>query len=189
MKSRNYRAPNGEGHTDEHSGINWVGVSLTELEQTSPETADMVRRIVISVEQFTSFRSFTWCPLGSLHRRLRIYDSGMAFQKAVEYLKENEAATVSEYSNPQSDFLTKGISLILDAPICRGILELRDAFIRLLLALYERNVPISDVTVQQIDPNGNWDLAFWFSMMETENILTLCRGGQGSIVSSAPTIP
>ena len=32
---------------------------------------EMVRRVIVSVEQFTSFRGFAWCPLGSLHRRLR----------------------------------------------------------------------------------------------------------------------
>ncbi len=75
-------------------------------------------------------------------------------------------------------------------PSVADILELRDAFIRLLLALYERNVPISDVTVQQIDPNGNWDLAFWFSMMETENILNVVpgRAGQYSLFRTHHTV-
>jgi hypothetical protein len=182
--------PMQEGDEEEEEGPNWSGVSLDELQQLSPETADMVRRIVVSVEQFTSFRNFTWCPLGSLHRRLRVFDTGMAFQKAVEYLKENGAAEVSEYSNPQSDFQTKGISINLEAPVCRGILDQRDTFVRMLLSLYERNIPISDSTVSQLDPNTNWDMAFWFSMMETENILNAVPGrvGQYSLFRTHHTV-
>jgi hypothetical protein len=180
------------GHHDgeEQEGPNWAGISLTELDQVNKETADMVRRIVVSVEQFTSFRNFTWCPLGSLHRRLRVFDTGMAFQKAVEYLKDNDAGVVSEYSNPQSDFQTKGISLNLDAEIARGILDQRDQFIRLLLYLYERNIPISDATVRQLDPNTPWDMDFWFSMMETENVLNAVPGrvGQYSLFRTHHTV-
>ncbi|MEO8607772.1 MAG: NYN domain-containing protein [Chloroflexota bacterium] len=175
---------------EEQEGPNWAGISLEELDTLNKETADMVRRIVVSVEQFTSFRNFTWCPLGSLHRRLRVFDTGMAFQKAVEYLKDNDAGVVSEYSNPQSDFQTKGISLSLDAEISRGILDHRDQFIRLLLYLYERNIPISDSTVRQLDPNTNWDMDFWFSMMETENVLNAVPGrvGQYSLFRTHHTV-
>lgn len=169
---------------------NWAGVTMAELEQTSLETADMVRRVVVSVEQFTSFRNFTWCPLGSLHRRLRVFDTGMAFQRSVEYLKENDAAIVSEYSNPQSDFMTKGISLTVTAPISQAILTQRDTFVRLLLMLYERNVPVSEQTVKQIDPTTNWNLDFWFSIMETENVLNPVPGrlGQYSLFRTHHTV-
>jgi hypothetical protein len=175
---------------EEQEGPNWAGISLEELDTLNKETADMVRRIVVSVEQFTSFRNFTWCPLGSLHRRLRIFDTGMAFQKAVEYLKDNDAGVVSEYSNPQSDFQTKGISLSLDAETSRGILDKRDQFIRLLLHLYERNIPISDSTVRQLDPSTDWDMDFWFSMMETENVLNAVPGrvGQYSLFRTHHTV-
>jgi hypothetical protein len=150
----------------------------------------MVRRIVVSVEQFTSFRNFSWCPLGSLHRRLRLYDTGMAFQRAVEYMKENEAAVVSEYPNPQSDFLTKGITLNTDADISRSILEQRDIFIRLLLILYERNVLISEQSLRALDPKGQWDMDFWFSVMETENVLNAVPGrpGQYSLFRTHHTV-
>jgi len=180
--------PSGQG--EEQEGPNWAGISLTELEQVNKETADMVRRIVVSVEQFTSFRNFTWCPLGSLHRRLCVFDTGMAFQKAVEYLKENDAAEVSEYSNPQSDFQTKGISLNLGAEVCQGILDQRDQFIRMLLQLYERNVPITETSMQQLEPGGNWDMPFWFSMMETENVLNAVpgRSGQYSLFRTHHTV-
>ena len=89
-----------DGEIEPQEGPNWAGISLTELDQINKDTADMVRRIVVSVEQFTSFRSFTWCPLGSLHRRLRVFDTGMSFQKGVEYLKENDAAEVSRVFQP-----------------------------------------------------------------------------------------
>jgi hypothetical protein len=169
---------------------NWAGVSLEELDQSSRETSDMVRRIIVSVEQFTSFRNFSWCPLGSLHRRLRVFDTGMAFQRAVEYLKDNDAAEVSEYSNPQSDFMTKGISLNLEADIVRGVLDDRDAFIRLLLLLYERNVLISEQSIRSIDSKTNWEMDFWFSVMETENVLNAVPGrpGQYSLFRTHHTV-
>jgi hypothetical protein len=169
---------------------NWAGMSLAELEQTSQETADMVRRIIVSVDQFTSFRSFTWCPLGSLHRRLRMFDTGVAFQRAVEYLKAHEAAIISEHQNPQSEFMTKGISLNPQAEVCRVVLSQRDQFVRLLLQLYERNLVISEQNLRQVDPNTPWNLEFWFSLMETENILNAVPGrvGQYSLFRTHHTV-
>lgn len=169
---------------------NWAGIPLTELERLDRDTANMVRRIVVSVEQFTSFRSFTWCPLGSLHRRLRPFDTGMAFQRAVEYLLENSAAEVGEYPNPQSEFFTKGISLDLSREVCRMILAERDDFIVLLLNLYEHNMLISEQTIRSYDPNGNWNLDLWFSIMEIENILNPVPGrpGQYSLFRTHHTV-
>jgi hypothetical protein len=150
----------------------------------------MVRRIVVSVEQFTSFRNFTWCPLGSLHRRLRPFDTGMSFQRAVEYLMENGAAEVGEYPNPQSDFFTKGISLGLSHEISQNIIIERNAFIVLLLNLYERNMLISEQTIKAFDPSGNWDLELWFSIMEIENVLNPVPGrpGQYSLFRTHHTV-
>src|SRR5690606_30572396 len=169
---------------------NWSGISLPELERMEPETADMVRRVIVSVEQFTSFRGFTWCPLGSLHKRLRSFDRGMSFQRSVEYLIENGAAEVNEYPNPQSEFFTKGISLELESEMTRSILTERDAFIRLLLQLYERNMIISEQGIRAIDPTTNWDLALWFSIMETENVLNPVpgRSGQYSLFRTHHTV-
>jgi len=172
-------APEADAPSTEEIDRSWAGMSLRELEQVEPQTADMVRRVVVSVEQFTSFRGFTWCPLGSLHKRLRNYDHGMAFQQAVEYLMENGAGEVKEYPNPQSDFFTKGISLNLDSSICQGILNERDFFIRLLLSLYERNLLISEQSVRSADPDRRWDMDMWFSIMETENVLNPVPGRQG----------
>ena len=150
----------------------------------------MVRRIVVSIEQFTSFRNFAWCPLGSLHRRLRTFDTGMAFQRAVEYLLENETVIIDEYSNPQSEYFTKGISLSVDNPISQTILHERDQFVRLLLTLYERNMLISEQSIQMIDPDTNWDIPLWFSIMETENILNSLPGrvGQYSLFRTHHTV-
>jgi hypothetical protein len=168
----------------------WAGISMAELERLDPDTASMAQRIIISVEQFTSFRNFSWCPLGSLHKRLRAFDSGMSFQRAVEYLKENEAAYVKEYPNPQSDFMTKGISLNLESPICQAVLEARDIFVRLLLALYERNALISEQSIKSLDPRGQWNPDFWFSAMETENVLNGVPGrpGQYSLFRTHHTV-
>jgi hypothetical protein len=169
---------------------NWAGVSLEELEQLEPETADMTRRIVVSVEQFTSFRGFTWCPLGSLHRRLLAFDGGMTFQRAVEYLVENDAGEVNEYPNPQSDFFTKGISLRLGNDICRMVLVQRDQFIRMMLSLYERNMLISEQNLRTVDPSTRWDFELWFSIMEAENVLNVVPGrpGQYSLFRTHHTV-
>ncbi len=170
---------------------NWEGVTLEMLEESEPETAAMCRRIVVSVEQFTSFRGFTWCPLGSLHRRLLVFDSGMVFQRAVEYLLANEAAEINEYANPQSEFLTKGISLRLSSPICQAILRERNAFVRLLLALYERNAIISEHNILTLlKPSQAWDYDFWFSLMESENVLNGVPGrpGQYSLFRTHHTV-
>ncbi|MCS7070581.1 MAG: hypothetical protein NZM00_03690, partial [Anaerolinea sp.] len=169
---------------------NWKGISLDELERMEPETADMIRRVIVSVEQFTSFRGFTWCPLGSLHRRLRSFDRGMSFQRSVEFLVENGAAAVREYPNPQSEFMTKGISLNLESPICQEILTTRDRFVRLLLTLYERNMVISENSIRMIDGGEPWDYALWFSIMQTENVLNEIPGrpGQYSLFRTHHTV-
>jgi hypothetical protein len=179
-----------EDRVEEIESLDWEGMSLQALERTEPDTAEMARRIVVSVEQFTSFRGFSWCPLGSLHKRLLPHDSGVGFQRAVEYLVANDAASVSEYPNPQSDFFTKGISLNLASPICRQILNERDMFIRLLLTLYERNLVISDQSVRQLDTAREWDLGLWFSIMESENVLNTVPGrpGQYSLFRTHHTV-
>ncbi len=168
----------------------WVGVTISDLEHIDPQTAEMVRRVIVSVEQFTSFRGFTWCPLGSLHKRLRPFDHVTSFQRAVEFLQENLAAEVKEYPNPQSDFFTKGISLNMDAEIVRQVIAERDAFIRLLLQLYERNMIISEQTLRLIDPTAQWDFPLWFSIMETENVLNPVpgRSGQYSLFRTHHTV-
>ena len=168
----------------------WAGISLAQLGQLEPETANMVQRIVVSVEQFTSFRGFTWCPLGSLHKRLLAFDPGTAFQRAVEYLAANGAADVNEYPNPQSDFYTKGISLILSDPITQGILDNRDVFIQQLLLLYENNVVISEANLHQLEWEQALDLDLWFSIMEAENVLNAVPGrpGQFSLFRTHHTV-
>ncbi len=168
----------------------WVLVSLDALKEKEPETAKMVYRIIVSVEQFTSFRGFAWCPLGSLHRRLKDYDSGMSFQRAVEYLVENGAAAVDEYDNPQSDYKTKGISIKESNGLSRQILEMRDTFIKLLLDLYERNILISEQNVRTVQNDDSWDLPLWFSIMETENVLNPipARSGQFSLFRTHHTV-
>lgn len=176
--------------TEEENESNWEGISLEELERIDGVTADMVRRVIVSVEQFTSFRGFTWCPLGSLHKRLRAFDQSMTFQQSVEYLMANGSGDVQEYPNPQSDFFTKGISLRLNSQICRQVLTERDTFIRLLLSLYERNLLVSEQSVRMADPNTNWDLPLWFSIMETENVLNPVpgRSGQYSLFRTHHTV-
>ncbi|MBE2185076.1 MAG: NYN domain-containing protein [Anaerolineae bacterium] len=155
---------------------NWQGISMDEMERMEPETADMVARVIVSVEQFTSFRGYVWCPLGSLHKRLSAHDRGMSFQRSVEYLVENGAATISEYSNPQSEFQTKGISLITQSDICRNIISERNAFVRTLLTMYEHNTIISEQGFASLNMDRKFDVSLWFSIMETENILNPIPG-------------
>ncbi len=168
----------------------WEGVLLSDLEVSEPDTAAMVRRIIISVEQFTSFRGYSWCPLGSLHRRLRDHDQGMAFQRAVEYLMENHAALVQEYANPQSEFMTKGISLDVTTPVVASVLADRNTFVLLLLALYERNIVISEENLAAALNDERWNIPLWISIMETENVLNPVPGrtGQYSLFRTHHTV-
>jgi hypothetical protein len=159
--------------------VDWASISVHKLQEMEPDTANMVVRVVVSIEQFTSFRDFEWCPLGSLHRRLRAFDTGMSFQRAVEYLSAHQAALVQEYSNPQSDYQTKGISINTNNIMVQKIIEQRNAFICVLLALYDRNLLISEQSVHSIDPQSHWNLDLWFSIMETENVLNVLPGRTG----------
>ncbi|MDE2635906.1 MAG: hypothetical protein OXI30_06040, partial [Chloroflexota bacterium] len=151
------------------------GVPPHTLYKTDAEVARMVTRIVVSVQQFTSFRNFAWCPLGSLHRRLREFDSGVIFQHAVEYLLVNGMVTVNEYPNPRSDYNTKGIELDEKGPFVAVILAERDEFIRVLLEMYRANVTISQASIEQ-RLKGEWDLALWISIMKVENVLNALPG-------------
>jgi hypothetical protein len=86
--------------------------------------------------------------------------------------------------------MTKGISLNLQSPISQAILVQRDQFVRLLLQLYERNLVVSEQNIRTIDPNTTWPLDFWFSLMETENILNAVPGrvGQYSLFRTHHTV-
>ncbi|MCA9913504.1 MAG: hypothetical protein KC496_09150, partial [Anaerolineae bacterium] len=167
----------------------WEGLTPDQLAEVDEDARDMTVRIIVSVEQFTSFRNFAWCPLGSLHKRLRMFDPGMSFQRAVEYLEANNVVAVKEYENPQSEYMTKGISIIKRKKYTRQILMQRDTFIRLLLQLYEANSPITPAHIQELI-EGDWDLDLWISIMETENVLNPLpgRSGQYSLFRTHHTV-
>jgi hypothetical protein len=141
------------------------------LGSSQSDIEDMNRRVIVSVEQFTSFRGFAWCPLGSLHRRLRPFDPGTTFQQAVEELVEVGSVRIEEYENPQSDYRTKGISLVTDSPQVQEVLEQRDNFIRVLLDLYEQRQPISHTTIHNYVTISDEELNLWISIMQSENVL------------------
>jgi hypothetical protein len=168
----------------------WVGVSIEELEKLEPTTADMVRRIIVSVEQFTSFRNFAWCPLGSLHRRLKEFDNGISFQRGVEYLVANDAAEVNEYPNPQSTYNTKGISLNTGHETVINVLSERDMFINMLLMLYKKDMLISKASLETEFAGLVLNLDLWLSIMETENVLNALpsRAGQYSLFRTHHTV-
>ncbi len=153
----------------------WLGVPPHMLYNTEPEVAHMVMRIAVSVQQFTSFRNFAWCPLGSLHRRLREFDSGVVFQHAVEYLLINEMVSVNEYPNPRSDYNTKGIELNPHSAFVAILLAERDEFVRILLEMYKDNTTISEANIKpRLDES--WDVALWISIMKIENVLNPLPG-------------
>lgn len=160
------------------SSLDWRGMSPQRLSEIDEHAADMTVRVIVSVEQFTSFRNFAWCPLGSLHKRLRMFDPGMSFQRAVEYLEANGVVEVSEHENPQSDYRTKGISLYRHSPYAQAVLNTRDEFIRMLLNLYEQNLPITPDYVNQ-ESEQQWNLDLWISIMETENVINPLPGRSG----------
>ena len=154
---------------------NWQGVPPHQLFETDAEVARMVTRIVVSVQQFTSFRNFAWCPLGSLHRRLREFDSGVIFQQAVEYLLVNSMVTVNEYPNPRSDYNTKGIELDENNPYVAVLLAERDEFVQVLLQMYRNNTSITRASIERHLPDG-WDVPLWISTMRVENVLNPLPG-------------
>ena len=158
--------------------VDWSDFELQSLEQMEPETAAMVRRIIVSVEQFTSFRRFLWCPLGSLHKRLLEHDSGMNFQRAIDYLVASDAILLNDYPNPRSNFLTKGISLQVGNAVCREVLAQRDQMVAALLKLYEGGTTITE---QALEP-GTKGLAsgLWLSILVSENILNHIPGRPGA---------
>ncbi|MCY3779245.1 MAG: NYN domain-containing protein [Chloroflexi bacterium] len=159
----------------EDAAQSWQGIPPHKLGEIEPEIACMVIRIVVSVQQFTSFRNFAWCPLGSLHRRLREFDSGVIFQHAVEYLLINDMVAVNEYVNPRSDHNTKGIELDENHPYVAALLAERDEFIRVLLEMYHNNVTITEPSLGQ-HLTGEWDLPLWISTMRIENVLNPLPG-------------
>ena len=159
----------------EAAALNWKGVPPHQLVETDVEVARMVTRIVVSVQQFTSFRNFAWCPLGSLHRRLREFDSGVIFQQAVEYLLVNSMVTVNEYPNPRSDYNTKGIELDENNPFVAIVLAERDEFVRVLLEMYNSNTTITQSSIEQHLHDG-WDVPLWISTMRIENVLNPLPG-------------
>jgi hypothetical protein len=169
---------------------NWEGVTPIEFALKDKNAFEMAIRVIVSVEQFTSFRKFAWCPLGSLHRRLRPYDTNMAFQRAVEYLHANQIVNVQEYPNPQSNYNTKGISVVMTSEYACDILAQRDNFIRVLIRLYEKNMSISVQRLHEEEPERAWDVNLWISIMETENVLNALpgRAGQYSLFRTHHTV-
>ncbi len=153
--------------------------SSTQIVKRDLETEEMMKRIVVSVDQFTSYRNFTWCPLGSLHRRLRPFDSGVTFQRAVEWLQELGAVKIAEYDNPESPYKTKGISVVAESSTAQEILRQRNAFIQALLRLYEQRIPINAANVARETGLSNPELALWLSIMESENVLNPVHGKAG----------
>lgn len=153
---------------------------VTPLEQPEPISNQMIEemmcRVIVSVEQFTSFRGFEWCPLGSLHRRLRPFDPGMGFQQSVEVLMEEGSIRIEEYQNPQSDFTTKGISLVLDAPRVVRLLTQRDEFVKELLNLYHEGSPITEEAIQRVTGVEPPWLDVWMSIMRLENVINPVPG-------------
>jgi hypothetical protein len=143
---------------------------------TREDVEQMIRRVIVSVEQFTSFRGFAWCPLGSLHRRLRPFDPSTTFQQAVEELVERGAVEINEYENPQSAFTTKGISLVEQSPIVQHVLDERNTFVRALLDLYERRLPLSRAAIRDHTDFADHELDLWLSLMQSENVLKAVPG-------------
>jgi hypothetical protein len=168
--------PNNNGREPSYDDLDFSGGVHSPRDH---ETDQMMKRIVVSVDQFTSYRGFTWCPLGSLHRRLRAYDSGVVFQRSVEWLLELKAVVVDAYENPQSSFRTKGISLLRDSDLAREILTERDDFIRSLLNLYEQRLPINFMTLSAETNLTDSALELWLSIMQAENVLNPVPGKPG----------
>ena len=168
-------AESADDRAPEDAAGEWLDVPPHKMYEIEPEVARMVARIVVSVQQFTSFRNFAWCPLGSLHRRLREFDSGIVFQHAVEYLLINQMVEIKEYENPRSEYNTKGIELNHESAFVAALLAERDEFVRVLLDMYKSNATISEANIKsRLDEQ--WDARLWVSIMTVENILNPLPG-------------
>jgi NYN domain len=165
------------------------GTGMPSYDDLDPDTEDpgprntdinaMLKRVIVSVDQFTSYRGFTWCPLGSLHRRLRAYDSGVTFQRAVEWLIELGTVRVDEYENPQSAYKTKGISLVQSSNMVHEVLLERDNFVTALLSLYETHQPINFSVLSKEMNMTEQAITLWLTIMQAENILSPVQGKPG----------
>ncbi len=175
---------------EEVDDVSESGVGFLYSKVDDAQLGVMEKRIVVSIEQFTSFRGFLWCPLGSLHRRLRPHDPGMVFQQAIENLLEQGTVDVLEYDNPQSEFKTKGISLVHNSAIAQHIVQERNRFVRTLLALYDRHEAISRLTVGAETGMDPEELDLWLSIMQDENVLNQVpgRSGQYSLFRTHHTV-
>ncbi|HLA42496.1 MAG TPA: hypothetical protein VJZ27_03615, partial [Aggregatilineales bacterium] len=156
-------------------------LNITTHEEPVSQSAieNMAYRVIVSVEQFTSFRKFVWCPLGSLHKRLRPFDDSTAFQQAVEMLESENAVLISEYSNPQSNFLTKGVSLLSDSPLVKKVISERNRFIQVLLKLYEQRQLITSASIEGMTGLSEHEMDLWISIMQLENVLNTVPGQPG----------
>jgi hypothetical protein len=154
------------------------------------EILEMSYRIIVSVEQFTSFRKFIWCPLGSLHKRLRPFDPSTSFQHAVEHLQAEGAILIEEYANPQSNYLTKGVSLVVDSPLAKDVLGERNRLIVCMLERYDKRLPINLETIQQDMQMAPDRARLWISILELENVLNPVIGqpGQYSLFRTHHTV-
>lgn len=168
--------PNMNGHTPTYDDLD---ISSTQTIRRDLETENMMKRIIVSVDQFTSYRNFTWCPLGSLHRRLRNFDSGVTFQRAVEWLVELGAVKIDEYDNPQSTYRTKGISVNHLSPTASEILRERNQIIIALLHLYDQRQPINSMSLARETGISGDPLSLWLSIMESENVINPVAGKPG----------
>ncbi|MFN7211117.1 MAG: hypothetical protein ACK4P1_12130, partial [Aggregatilineales bacterium] len=109
----------------------------------------------------------------------RAFDSGVTFQRAVEWLQELGAVKIAEYDNPESPYKTKGISVVAESSAAQEILRERNAFIQALLRLYEQRIPINAANVARETGLSNSELTLWLSIMESENVLNPIHGKAG----------
>ncbi len=167
-----------DGHPASYDDLDMPGPEGAPVPRQA-ETSAMMKRVIVSIDQFTSYRGFTWCPLGSLHRRLRSFDSGVVFQRGVEWLTELGAVRIDEYDNPQSAYKTKGISLVTDSPMVQEVLQERDNFVIWLLELYDQRLPISFAALQRDTNLTDEALELWISIMQAENVLNPVQGKPG----------
>ena len=162
--------------SDADGSSNWLRLSYDELKRSQPFVANMCARIIVSIDQFTSYRNYDWCPLGSLHSRLRELEPGISFQRAVEYLEADEAVFISEYENPNSHYHTKGISLNSKAELVQDIITLRNRFIAALVHLYDEVRPITVATIREALDDNSISITFWINVMLSENVLNQVSG-------------
>lgn len=130
---------------------------------------DMRRRMVVSIDSFTTRSQLSWAPVITLRQRLLPFGR----EEAEYVLRASQASgelEVQEYPNPHRPYPTRGASIRRDAPAIRQILEERDRLI-LRLVQYRQQLGSVSADLLVIDGMTQQQADLWLSILQQERIV------------------